>query len=206
MKKWSSDTVFWWLAVLSVFLVVMDIFANWGDWTEVFWFCPLITLLLAYALFRRSALFLSVCLVLSVPAQSLWALDFIFEFFGRGMGRTAMLEPCGPLIYWGSAVIHTFVIPVSFWGVARLGFERRSLVWAFVCGAILMVGTFLLTPSFKNVNCVFFPCDADDPGGGYLRYFLTRVLLVWALVVPLSYLFFRFVFRNNLSGFRNQGE
>ncbi len=184
------------LGWVAVVIVAFDIFANWGDWTELLWFCTVTTSLLAYALFRKNALIMTVCLVMALPAQSMWVIDFVLEMFGMGMGRTAMLEPCGPLIFWGSAVIHTFMIPVSYWGVRQLGFSRAALGWALFYGISLLVLSFVLTPEFKNVNCVFFHCDRDDPGGGYLRYFLTRSLFLWVMIVIGSYFVLRWLFRD----------
>jgi len=197
---------FFWLGMAAIIVVAFDIFANFGDWTELLWFCTVTTSLLAYSLFKKSALGLSVCLILAVPAQSPWVVDFLLEMAGFGMGRTAMLESCGPLIFWGSVIIHTFVIPVSFWGVWHLGFDRRSLGWAMLYGAALLAASYWMTPPYKNVNCVFFHCDANDPGGGYWQYFLTRSIFLWAMIVPVSYGVFRFVFRNKIVDSAVKGE
>ncbi len=185
---------FYWLGWAAVVVLAFDLFANLGDWTELLWFCSVTTALLACALFRKNALMMTVCLVLAVPAQSVWVGDFVLQLLGLGMGRTALLVPCGPLIFWGSLVIHTFVIPVSFWGVVRLGFHRGALGWAILYGGALLMASYLWTPPYKNVNCVFFSCDRDDPQGGYWAHFWFETMLRWAVIVPASYAVGRLLF------------
>ena len=55
-----------------------------------------------------------------------------------------------------------------------------------------------MTPSYKNVNCVFFSCDGMDPGGGYVGYLFKNALFAWAIAVPLSYIVFRWIYQKRL--------
>ncbi|MBF0594666.1 MAG: hypothetical protein HQL22_06835 [Candidatus Omnitrophica bacterium] len=194
----SKKDAFFWLGCLAVLVLAFDIFANLSDWTELLWFCSVTTGLLAYSLFRKNALMMTICLVLAVPAQSVWVYDFILQLMGKGMGRTAMLVPCGPFIFWGSVVIHTFLIPVSLWGVWRLGFHRKALLWAMGYGAALLMASYYWTPAAKNVNCVFYHCDVDDPGGGYWAHFWFQTMAHWAVIVPVSFGIFRVLFMKRL--------
>lgn len=201
-KKTGKDAFFW-LGILIAVVVGFDIFANFGDWTELVWFCTVAATALSWALFRKDALVMTVCLVLSIPAQTPWVFDFVLTLLGHGMGRTEMLRETSPLIFWGSIVIHTIVVPVSAWGVWKLGFSRKALWPAFISGACLLLASFLFTLPYKNVNCVFYPCDADDPGSGYVEYFLFRSIVMWAVIVPASYFILRWVFQGRVS---SQGQ
>ncbi|MEI6437813.1 MAG: hypothetical protein WCO69_03570 [Candidatus Omnitrophota bacterium] len=194
-KDPDPGVILGWAAVL---VLLVDILVNFGDWTELLWFCTITTALLAYALFRKNALVMTLCLIMSVPAQILWVVDFFLYMAGHGMGRTELLAHCGPLIFWGSLVIHTFVIPVSFWGVRRLGFHPRALGWAVLYGAAILLASYYTTPPFKNVNCVFFSCDGLDPGGGYWAHFWVETFFQSLGVAVVSFFIFRFLFRGGL--------
>jgi hypothetical protein len=189
---------FFYLGCFMVAVVAADIFVNLGDWTELLWFCTGITALLAYGLFRREPRVLTMVMVLAVPAQLPWVFDFLLDLFGYGWGRTAMLRECGPFIYWGSILIHSAAVPVSTWAVHRTGFDKRALWWALAYGTILLLVTFVITPPYKNVNCIFFSCDADDPGQGYVLYFFRNSLLVWEFIVAASYCVLGWIFRRNI--------
>jgi hypothetical protein len=189
---------FFWLGCLVVFALLFDLFANFGDWSEFFWFCPVTSAILAFALFRRSALLLTTCLVVAAPAQSMWVLDFILQAFGHGMGRTAFLFAAGPLIFGASVLTHVLLIPVSFWGVWRLGFHPRALLPSLVYAAGILSASFFFTPPENNVNCVFYPCDMLDPGTGYGLYFVWRSLFQWLIVAVISYFTLWIVFHNRI--------
>ncbi len=195
--KIKTDGMFW-AGCFSAFLVGLDILVNLGDWAEVLWFCPVTAALLSAAFFRRDSRLMTLCLVLAVPAQLPWLVDFAFFFLGGGLGRTATLAQCGVPVFWGSLVVHTSLIPLALWGVLKLGFHRRALIPTMVFGAALMTASFLFTPEYKNVNCVFYSCDGDTYGMDNLTYFLVGCLLRWAVIVPVSFFTLRWLFRDRL--------
>lgn len=205
MALWKKDSFFW-AGCFAFLLVAMDISVNLGDWTELLWYCPVAATMAAFAFFRKDALWMTVCLVQTVPAQLPWVFDFVLYLFGGGMGRTGNLSRFGPLIFWGSAIVHTAVVPLAVWGVWRLGFHRKAIYPAFISGAALMVASFLFTPEHKNVNCVFYSCDGDDYGLGPLGYFLTICLMRWAVIIPVSFLLLQILFWNILKRKSCQGS
>ena len=133
-------------------------------------------------------------LVLAVPGQFMWIADFFLEMFGHGLGRTAELWGYGPVVFFSSVTLHGLLIPCSFYGVWKKGFDPKALVPALIYVYILLTVTFLLTPPAENVNCVFFRCDGEDPGTGYWRHFIIGSLLVWSVVVPVVFQALRWFF------------
>lgn len=206
MRAFFRKDLYFWLGTAAVIVLALDLLANFGDWYELLWFCSLTTGLLAYSLFARNALTMTICLIMAVPAQSLWVLDFILQLSGHGMGRSQMLLRAGPLIFWGSAVIHTFVIPVSFWGVRRLGFHPRALGWAMLYGGTLLLVSYYGTPAYKNVNCVFYSCDMEDPGGGYWAHFWYQTIFQCGIILMVSYSAFLLLFMKSQIGAKNAGR
>lgn len=154
--------------------------------------------LAAWALIRRQAYWLTVVLAAAVPAQAMWIVDFVLELFGRGMGRTAFLMECGPVILAASVVTHLLLIPAALAGVLKLGYHRKAWQGVLLSGALISLGTLLLTPVWKNVNCAFYPCDTSDPGSGYGVYFLLNFWLMWSAIGVISFFMGRMIFHKRL--------
>ena len=77
MKKIEKNAGLFWLGLVVALAGLFDIVANFGDWYELFWFCPLTSALVAIGLIRRSSFLVTVCFVSVVPAQFMWFLDQI---------------------------------------------------------------------------------------------------------------------------------
>jgi hypothetical protein len=110
------------------------------------------------------------------------------------MGRSAILYTAGPMIFWASVITHTLLIPVSFWGVYRLGFHERAIIPVLIFAVVMLFASFFFTPYYLNVNCVFYHCDMTDPGDGYTIYFIWRSLIPWLITACISYTITAFVF------------
>lgn len=166
---------------------LLDLLANLGDPFEVLWFCSATSLLLTIGLFRKNALIISMVLLLAIPAQFFWIVDFFLTKFGHGLGRTAMLSFSGPLVYWSSLLLHALLIPVSAYGVWKLGFQKRCLLPSFLYFWLLLTLTFFLTTPETNHNCVFYPCDMADTGGKYEVYYAYS-MISWTVIVYIIYI------------------
>jgi len=196
MKKIKFDKLF----ILGLF-VLGSVFANqyvnfirWHDPLEILWFCDMTAIILGIGLILRNKVMVTLAFTMAIPAQFPWILDFFLEVFGIGAGRTANLFTFGPVVFWLSINLHTIVIPISFYGVWKLGFGRKALMPILIYGFVLLVTTFLVTKPTENRNCVFYACDALDPGDGYLEHFIVRNLLFWEVMFASSFLFFRKLF------------
>lgn len=189
MQKIKLDRFFFLgLFVLgSVFANQYVNFVRWHDPTEMLWFCDLTAVVLGTGLILRNRIMVTLALVMAVPAQFRWILDFLLEQVGLGAGRTAELAGYGTTVFWLSVNLHTIVIPISFYGVLKLGFSKKALVPILIYGFVLLTATYFLTIPEENINCVFYACDASDPGRGYLEYFITKNLLFWEVVFGSSF-------------------
>ncbi|MBF0386716.1 MAG: hypothetical protein HQL20_02535 [Candidatus Omnitrophica bacterium] len=174
---------------------ILDLAANMGDPFEILWFCSAASLLLSIGLFRRNSIIISMVFLMAVPAQFFWIVDFILQCFGAGWGRTALLLNAGPFVYWTSLLLHLLLIPASFFGVWRLGFDARAFWPSLGFGWGLLLLSFFFTAPQSNHNCVFYPCDGINPGGGYFFYMI-RALLSWSAIFILYFSIMWFIFRN----------
>ncbi len=189
MKKVEFDRFFFLgLFVLgSVFANQYVNFVRWHNPTEILWFCDMTAVILGVGLILRNRVMITLALVMAIPAQFRWILDFFLEAIGVGAGRTAMLFSYGLTVFWLSVNLHAIVIPISFYGVWKLGFARNALLPILIYGFALLSSSFFFTDSLENINCVFYACDVVDPMEGYLRYFLVNSLLFWEVTFIVSF-------------------
>lgn len=176
--------------ILVVFLNLVLHLRIWGEWQELFWFCNGGALVAGYALIRKNRVLISTVFATALPAQFLWIADFFLTLLNAGMGRTEWLftESTVP-VFIISVLLHGVLIPISGYGVYKLGFYRYgAILGLFVFGYALLILTYLLTDPIENRNCVFYPCDLEagpqeimtDPYYASWSY-LGSVLLKWTL-------------------------
>jgi len=162
-------------------------FVRWQDPLEILWFCDMTAVFLGVGLMFKSKKIATLTLVMAIPAQFLWIVDFFLEIFGDGMGRTAQLWSYGDTVFWFSVNLHAILIPISSYAVWRLGFDNKTLGYVLLYAFLLLVVTYLTTEPIENRNCVFYGCDSVDPGDGYLRYFIFDFLIPWQLIFIASF-------------------
>lgn len=171
----------------SVFANQYVNFVRWQNPAEILWFCDITAVILGIGLILRNRIMVTLALVMAIPAQFRWILDFFLEAVGLGAGRTAALFSYGLSVFWLSVNLHAIMIPISFYGVWKLGFARNALPAILGYGFILLTATYLFTDPQENINCVFYACDASYFQGEYFNYFLVKVLLFWELVFLASF-------------------
>ena len=179
-------------------------YMHYHDFFEVLWFCDATAFILGIGLILKSKAAATLTLVMAIPAQFLWIVDFFLEAAGSGMGRTQELWQFGPWVFWFSVNLHGILIPISLYAVWKLGFERKILKAVLLYAFFLLAATYLTTNPPNNRNCVFFDCDASDPGYGYLVHFTFKLVLLWEIIFVLSF-FLQKKFFTHLEAKRKNG-
>jgi hypothetical protein len=169
-------------------------FIRYNDPFEVLWFCDMTAVILGIGLIMKSRAAATLTLVMAIPAQFLWIVDFFLEAAGGGMGRTQELWAYGQWVFWLSVNLHGILIPISFYGVWKLGFERKVLKAVLLYAFFLLALTYITAEPPNNRNCVYFDCDHEDPGHGYLKHFTFSLVLFWEMIFVLSYFAQRKIF------------
>jgi hypothetical protein len=189
MKNIKFDRFFFLglFVLVSVFANQYVNFVRWHNPAEILWFCDMTAVILGIGLIFRNRIMITLALVMAIPAQFRWILDFFLEAVGMGAGRTATLFSYGLSVFWLSVNLHAIVIPISLYGVWQLGFAKNALPAILGYGFVLLTTTYLFTNPQENINCVFYACDADYFQGQYFDYFLIKVLLFWEFVFLTSF-------------------
>mgnify|MGYP001587131924 CR=1 FL=1 len=162
---------------------------------EILWFCDFTGIILGIGLILKNIKLTTLTFVMAVPAQFLWIVDFFMEVFGSGLGRTTVLWSYGPLVFWASVNLHLILIPFSFYGVWKLGFFKKALKSILIYIFLLLAFSFIFTLPNENINCVFYSCDGEDPGAGYLEYFILHSLFFWSVIAIISFYSFKLIFQ-----------
>ncbi len=178
------------IALLNILLHIIHDYSL----VELLWFCNIASFIGAIGILFRNKIIVSGTLIAALPAQALWIIDFFYQLVGvEGLGRTgALFESDQNFFVFGvSVVLHTTLIPILFYAVYKLGFVLyRGIVFALVIyGHLLLVLSYLFTPTSLNINCVLFPCDVSFSEvqdqiylGEYASIqYLSRVFLFWTL-------------------------
>lgn len=130
------------------------------EFEDIFWFCNLYGLILGVSMLLQKRIFVGSVLVSALFPQALWILDFIFQLMGFGLGRTAHMFAGGISLHFIiSSLLHALCIPIAFYGIYSLGYDKNSIYWAILGGAFLLACSYSFTSPQNNVNCIFFPCD-----------------------------------------------
>ncbi|QOC21739.1 hypothetical protein IC757_11895 [Wenzhouxiangella sp. AB-CW3] len=123
-----------------------------------FWLCNLAQFIILYAIWRGNRLLLSsqaglVCLVGLV-----WTLDLVVALILGGHSLTGftayMYSDELPLIARAVSLYHVFLPPFLLWLVWRRGYDGRGVWLQCVIGAAGVIGGWLWTEPWRNVNWV----------------------------------------------------
>ena len=174
--------------------------------TNFLYFCDVTMILTLVAIWKESALLVSMCCVGILLPQVLWCVDYAFELCGGHFtGLTSyMMNSKTPIFLRGLSGFHGWLPFLLVFLVSRTGYDRRALrAWTALAWALCLVCFFLLPGPYKaepgdltpkNVNYVFGM--SDDTAQTYMPaglYLITWMAALAAIVfVPTHFLLRRF--------------
>jgi hypothetical protein len=125
--------------------------------TNFLYFCDVAVLLTLVAVWRESALLVSMAAVGIVLPQLLWQLDFLGLLFGLPVtGMTGyMFDPQKGLFVRGLSFFHFWLPILLLWLLHRLGYDRRAfLSWTCLAWGLVLICFFAMPAQ---------PAPADNP-------------------------------------------
>ena len=115
--------------------------------TNFLYFCDVAVLLTLVAVWRESALLVSMAAVGIVLPQLLWQLDFLGLLLGlpvTGMTRY-MFDEQKPLIVRGLSFFHFWLPILLLWLLSRVGYDRRAfLSWTLLAWGLVLICFFAM--------------------------------------------------------------
>ena len=125
-----------------------------------FWLCNAAKFLILVSLWTGNRFLLSSQAGTVVLVGGGWSLDVLVGVLAGGSvtGLTAyMFNPEVPLLLRLSSLYHVALPPFVLWLLWRLGYDRRAWLFQCVLGTLLVLGGWLFTDPWRNVNLVFQP-------------------------------------------------
>jgi hypothetical protein len=160
----------WVKLAYSAFLVVL-VPIYWYHYTPVnfLWFCDVALFLTLIAVWTEDPLPASMAAIGIMLPQMLW----IFDIFDRALTgehhlvdlTEYMFDAARPVYLRALSLFHGWLPLLLLWIVARLGYDRRAIIWQPVLTAVVLVLSFLLVSqpghSAGNVNKVLGSNDSE---------------------------------------------
>lgn len=131
-----------------------------------FWLCNMAQFIVLYAVWRRNRLLLAsqagvVCLV-----GLGWTLDFLIALVLGGQSPTGftayMFSDELSLLARATSLYHIGLPPFLLWLVWRVGYDRRGPWLQSLIGVVGVVGAWLFTEPYRNVNWVWQPFGVEQ--------------------------------------------
>jgi hypothetical protein len=138
------------------------------------WFCYVGNLLVTVGLWTESRLLFSWQTVALLLVQLVFSIDVVSRLvLGWHLigGTEYMFDPNISLSHRILSLFHVPMPVLLLWGVWRLGYDRRALLWQLAECWVLLPLTFFLTQPEENVNWVYGAFDRVQqlmPTGVYL--------------------------------------
>jgi hypothetical protein len=179
------------LAYSAWFLVWVPVYWIHHGAANFLWFCDLANVIVLFALWSESAVWLSSQLVGGLFIQAYWAVDF----FGRLLfgthpfgGTEYMFITSDPLWLRGFSLFHIAVPILLLWTIYRLGYDRRGWQLQTIL-AWMILPLSMLPDAERNLNWVWRPFGVEQvwlPPGAYLVFCMLAYPLI--LYLPAHWL------------------
>ncbi|HLF92545.1 MAG TPA: membrane-associated protein [Planctomycetota bacterium] len=166
------------------------------------WFCDLANFLIAVALWTESSLLFSWQAVSVLLVQLVWTVDVVGRTLlgSRFLGTTDyMWDPAIPLVTRLLSLFHLAVPPLLFWGIWKLGYDRRAF-WAQTVTAWVLLPICYFgwppDPGFAwDINWVYGPFDKPQTRISPILYLGVCMIAYPVLLYAPTHFALRFLFR-----------
>src|SRR3989338_2070752 len=178
------------IAIVLFVLALVDTFSEvtQGKAYNLFWFCNISLNIDAFGLYFRKPIVLTAAFLGAVTGQIPWFLDFFSQLALHYplFGVTSYMFEYGfhnPRFY--VELNHFLTLPMSIYGMKRMGIHRMGWILASLCAIILNAGAYFFAPVSDNVNCVHALCIYPSFS---LPYNPAMYFIVWTAFLSLVFL------------------
>lgn len=171
--------------LFTLFVAVMIwVYRHYYGVQNFLWMSDIGLFLTLAAIWIRSPLIISMCMVGFFLVELVWYFDFVVELITRksvfGVAHY-MFQSRYPLFLRLLSLFHLILPPVWLWLTIDWGYDPRALLYAVPMVWIIFIATYLFTDHAQNINWVFLP----------QQFHWKRIsALQWLLVLCVGYPFF----------------
>jgi hypothetical protein len=146
----------WLKLVYTAFMAVLvPVYLYYYGWTNFVYFCDVALILTLIAFWKEEALLASMGAVGIIVPQLVWVIDFIGTAIGYPVvGMTAyMFNTSSSLFLRGLSLFHGWLPFLLIYMVAKLGYDRRALLyWTVLAWALILICFFFMPPPNPNAG------------------------------------------------------
>jgi len=141
------------LAYTAFMAVLIPVYWYYYGPTNFLYFCDIALILTLIAIWRESALLISMCCVGILVPQAIWVADFLLNAAGISLtGMTDyMFDPTRSLFLRVLSLFHGWLPFLLVYLVWKTGYDRRALpLWTGLAWALLLFCFFAMPPPAPN--------------------------------------------------------
>jgi hypothetical protein len=197
----------WLKLIYSAFMAVLvPVYLYYYGWTNFLYFCDVALILTLIAIWKESALLASMCAIGITVPQLVWVIDFVGIALGYPVVHMTayMYNPNSALFLRGLSLFHGWLPFLLIYLVAKLGYDRRALVyWTVLAWMLILVCFFFMPPPNPNagltpvnINYVWGLNDAAPQTWMPAWAWVVGVMMIGMPIIcflPVHFLFSRFM-------------
>jgi hypothetical protein len=146
----------WLKLVYTAFMAVLvPVYLYYYGWTNFLYFCDVALILTLISIWKESPLLPSMCAIGITVPQLVWVIDFIGTAIGYPVvGMTAyMFNAQSSLFLRGLSLFHGWLPFLLIYLVAKLGYDRRALLyWTVLAWVLILICFFFMPPPNPNAG------------------------------------------------------
>lgn len=146
----------WLKLVYTAFMAVLvPVYSYYYGWTNFLYFCDVALFLTLIAIWKESPLLASMGAVGITIPQLVWVIDFVGTLIGFPVhGMTAyMFNAQSSLFLRGLSLFHGWLPFLLLYLVAKLGYDRRALLyWTVLAWVLILICFFFMPPPSPNAG------------------------------------------------------
>jgi hypothetical protein len=193
------------LAFTAFMAVMVPVYLYYYGWTNFLYFCDIAMVLTLIGIWKESPLLFSMSAIGIIVPQMIWVADFVGTAIGYPVVHmtTYMFNSSSSLLLRGLSLFHGWLPFLLIYLVAKVGYDRRGLLyWSVLALALVLVCFFFMPPPNPNagltpvnINYVFGFNDAAAQTLVPAWAWVTGMLVVMPILffLPVHLLFSRWM-------------
>jgi hypothetical protein len=146
----------WLKLVYTAFMAVMvPVYLYYYGWTNFLYFCDVAVVLTLIGIWKESPLLVSMCAIGIMVPQLIWVIDFVGIAIGYPVVHmtTYMFNASSSLLLRGLSLFHGWLPFLLIYLVAKVGYDRRALVyWTVLAWVLILICFFFMPPPNPNAG------------------------------------------------------
>jgi len=183
--------------LLTVFIVILlPIYKRTYGYQNFLWLSDIGLFLTIIALWIQSSLLISIAVILILPFEIVWMIDFFFQLLTRKklLGIVDYMFNQQYSLYIRLFSLFHIVVPIIWiWCLLMWGYNNNAFQYAVLLLWIVLAISYFFTDVSKNINWVFAPVVYHWQGiSQFLWLLILFIAIPLFIILPIHLLFIQF--------------